>query len=1172
MSRKAKILIINDNPMQVQATGRMLEQTGHQVLEATTGQDGLRLARKERPDLVLLGVVLPDISGLEVCRHIKVDPKLANTGILLSSSLTTEADLQARGLEAIADGYIAWPASSRELVSQVEATLLKRTEHALRERVKELNCLYGLSTLVEQADASLDEILTGTVALIPPAWQYPEVTCARILISGQEYRTENFRETAWKLARGIVVHGKPAGAVEVYLLEEKPELDEGPFLKEERSLLDAIAKRLGRVVERLEAEEQLRQSEARWRSLTETSPDHILMLDADLNIEFANFALPGLTVEDLIGTRLYTYVEEERQAEIKAILEGVRDTGQPANYETTYYRPDGSVIYYESRVVAHRLAGSEPIVGLTVSARDITEHKRMEQALRESKRRLNATGRMARVGGWELDAETMEVRWTEETYRIHEVPPDYKPPLQEAIDFFHPEDRERLSRAVERALNTGEPYDMELRFITARGNTVWTRTICQPQIVDGKIVKLVGAFQDITERREAEANLARERERMDLILSTLNTGLSLINPDMTIAWVNAKTRRMFPDQNPEGQVCYRFFEGRETPCAQCGTRRAFEENEIQEIERFNAADGRWYQIVSLPIADEAGHVVNAIEAITDITERKQVEEALHISLEKYRVLFESFPLGITVAAQDGSILEVNRASEKLLGITLDEHTQRTIDGAEWQIIRPDGSPMPPEEYASVRALENRRVENTEMGILKGDGDVTWINVTAAPIPLEGYGVTVTYSDITERKRAEEALQNALAQSRQSEWEVAALLEGARAVLEYQDFDQAARAIFDVCKDLLAATSGYVALLSDDGQENELLFLEAGGLPCIVDPELPMPIRGLRAEAYRTGQAVFDNEFPDSVRMAYMPEGHCRLDNVLFAPLELGGQVMGLLGLANKGGGFTGQDARLAHAFAKLAALALRNSQMLQTLQTSEATLLQQADELARSNRELEQFAYAISHDLQEPLRMVSNFLRLLEKRYGGQLDDRAQEFVGYAMDGAERMQIMIRGLLDLSRVTTRGREFAPVDGEAVLAQTLRVLQAPIENSGATVTHDPLPTVLADDVQLDQVFQNLIGNALKFRGEGPPQVHVSAERQGDCWRFAVQDDGIGLDPAQADYIFGVFQRLHTRAEYEGMGMGLAICKRIVERHRGRIWVESEPGQGATFFFTIPAQGL
>lgn len=237
-------------------------------------------------------------------------------------------------------------------------------------------------------------------------------------------------------------------------------------------------------------------------------------------------------------------------------------------------------------------------------------------------------------------------------------------------------------------------------------------------------------------------------------------------------------------------------------------------------------------------------------------------------------------------------------------------------------------------------------------------------------------------------------------------------------------------------------------------------------------------------------------------------------------------------------------------------------------QRAEARLQRYAVDLERSNQELQQFAFVVSHDLQEPLRMVTSYLKLLERRYGDRLDVEAGEYIFYAVDGAARMQALIKGILDLSRVSTRGQEFVPTDCEVVLARVLRNLGVVIKESGAVVTHDPLPTVVADEAQLERVFQNLIGNALKFRGVEPLQVHVSAKRQTDEWVLAVRDNGLGIAPAHFGRIFEIFQRLHTREEYPGTGIGLAICRKIVERHGGRIWVESEPGAGATFYFTIP----
>jgi light-regulated signal transduction histidine kinase (bacteriophytochrome) len=235
-----------------------------------------------------------------------------------------------------------------------------------------------------------------------------------------------------------------------------------------------------------------------------------------------------------------------------------------------------------------------------------------------------------------------------------------------------------------------------------------------------------------------------------------------------------------------------------------------------------------------------------------------------------------------------------------------------------------------------------------------------------------------------------------------------------------------------------------------------------------------------------------------------------------------------------------------------------------------AALLRKIEELARSNEELGQFAYIASHDLQEPLRMVASFTQLLSRRYAGRLDSDADEFIGFAVDGASRMQRLIDDLLAYSRVGTKAAELIDTSSEDALQQALANLRTLIEVTGAVVTHDSLPAVCADETQLVQLFQNLVGNAIKYRGTEVPKVHISAAMDGEeRLSFAVTDNGIGIDPQYFERIFGMFQRLHGREKYSGTGIGLAICKKIVERHGGTISVDSQPGRGSTFRFTLAA---
>jgi signal transduction histidine kinase len=300
-------------------------------------------------------------------------------------------------------------------------------------------------------------------------------------------------------------------------------------------------------------------------------------------------------------------------------------------------------------------------------------------------------------------------------------------------------------------------------------------------------------------------------------------------------------------------------------------------------------------------------------------------------------------------------------------------------------------------------------------------------------------------------------------------------------------------------------------------------------------------------------------------------------SMLRVPLVAKSKMLGVLTFFTKvEHRFSEEEVDLLATLGGQAAVAIHNAQLYEEttlakgkLEEVNTRLQKQALELARSNTELEQFAYVASHDLQEPLRMVASYTQLLAKRYTGRLDGDADEFIKYAVDGVTRMQTQIQDLLSYSRVGKKERDFASTDCAAVLDRALANLLVAVAESGARVTSDPLPSVVGDGNQLMQLFQNLIGNAIKFRNHERPLVHVSAKRGGKEWIFSIRDNGIGFEPQFAERIFIIFQRLHAKGEHPGTGIGLAVCKKIVERHNGRIWAEAEPGKGATFYFTLPA---
>jgi signal transduction histidine kinase len=293
--------------------------------------------------------------------------------------------------------------------------------------------------------------------------------------------------------------------------------------------------------------------------------------------------------------------------------------------------------------------------------------------------------------------------------------------------------------------------------------------------------------------------------------------------------------------------------------------------------------------------------------------------------------------------------------------------------------------------------------------------------------------------------------------------------------------------------------------------------------------------------------------------------HAGLQSALYIPVRLGQEMVGLMEFLST------EVHQVDEVLMEM--LGSVGTQMALFVERSRAEeqLRRTTANLERSNTELEQFAYVASHDLLEPLRAVTSYLQLLKERYSSRLDPTGLQFISYATEGAERMRALINDLLAYSRVDSRGRALEPIESEQALAAALSNLKVAIEETQATIRNGSLPSVRADLVQLTQLFQNLIANGLKFHGTDAPRIDIGATRRDSEWVFHVRDNGIGIDPKHFERIFVIFQRLHTRREYAGTGIGLAICKKIVERHGGRIWVESSPGQGSTFLFTLPALG-
>ena len=816
---------------------------------------------------------------------------------------------------------------------------------------------------------------------------------------------------------------------------------------------------------------------------------------------------------------------------------------------------------------------------------EVAERKRAEEELRRKEEELREAQRVAHIGNWYWDARTDATTGSDELLRIY----GFDPQTQAMPDFrdqkglcYHPEDWERVNAAVASAMQTGVGYELDVRAFRGR-EAIWVTTRGEvARDAASRIVGLRGTVQDITVRKAAEEALAADLaatarlqqigarfvkagELAGVLGEILDAAIAIAHSDMgNIQLFDAQTGSLKIAAYRGFEQPFRDFwnavaEGR----GACGTamrnaQRVIVEDVAQSpifvgtpaLEVQIAAGVRAVQ--STPLFGHSGALIGMLsthwhvphrpeqrdlhlldllaQEAVDIIEFARAEELLRESRDELEIrvqertaelavataynrsLIEASPDPLVTIGRDGTITDVNTATEQATG-----RTREQLIGTDFSAYFTDPE-MARVGYQQV--FREGSVHDYPLEIRRADGHLTAVlyNAVVYRDPAGNpVGVFAAARDITKRKRAEQVAQ-----------------------AERQR-------LFDVLETLPV----YVVLLTADyhvpfaNRFFEERFGKSQGRRCYEY----LFGRGEPCEICETYKVLKEHR-PQRWEWTG-PDGRT-YDIYDFPFTDSDGSQM----IMEMGIDITEQ--RKAEA-------ALR-----EVNETLERRVTERTAELERSNEDLQHFAYIASHDLQEPLRMVSGFLKLLEDRYRPQLDARAQQYIDYSVEGSMRMSQLIADLLAFSRVDIKGEQFRPVDAGAALAEALANLRGSIEEAGAQVTWDPLPTVTADGTQLMRLLQNLVGNAIKFRDpDRPCQVHVAAQRQDGRWVFSVRDNGIGVDPRHQDRIFVIFQRLHTRAKYPGTGIGLAICKRIVERHGGRIWVESRPGDGSTFYFTMPA---
>jgi len=652
--------------------------------------------------------------------------------------------------------------------------------------------------------------------------------------------------------------------------------------------------------------------------------------------------------------------------------------------------------------------------------------------------------------------------------------------------------------------------------------------------------------------------------------------------------------------------------------------------------------------------------------IIESSERRCMEEELQRLGEQYQIMLRTLMDGFWIVDSQGRFLEVNDTYCCLTGYSRQELLSMSIPDVE-------ASERQEETARHIQSVIQNGADRFETRHRCKDGRIVRLEVSVSYSSSNGGRMYVFFQDITERKQAEEEVRDALEESWQRQKEIEALLKGSRAILEYGKFNDAARAIFGFCKNIIGAIGGYVALLSPDGAENELLFLDSGGLLCTVDPSLPMPIRGLRGESYRTGKAVYHNDFAQSEWLNFLPTGHVTIDNVLFAPLMIEGKALGLLGLANKPGGFTENDAHLASGFGELAAISLFNSRIWESLQHSEAsyrTLVEASPDgvlaldadgqiidcneglcqllgyekvkvkgndirkflpaampaeltaqlrhkgrleaefeavrqdgqtvtvwakgVARVDEEgklsqtvlyirdiaerkkldelKDELIGLVSHEIRTPLTVIMGGLNTLLSEETRLSPEEKRQLLQDAALETNSLSYLLGDLIELSRAQANrlSLNLEPVAIRSVIKGVVGKLEQQTSAHRFVIDLPPrLPMVQADPIRIERILHNLLENAVKYSPRGG-EIRVLAKRDGNHLVIGVRDQGVGISQADQTKLFIPFERLENRGleEVKGAGLGLMVCRRLVEAHGGRIWVESQPSRGSTFFFTLP----
>jgi len=775
----------------------------------------------------------------------------------------------------------------------------------------------------------------------------------------------------------------------------------------------------------------------------------------------------------------------------------------------------------------------------TVASRDelsieVRERKKTEQVLRESREDLDRAQSVGNIGSWRLDVRKNKLTWSDENHRIFGIPKGTPMTYETFLSTVHPDDRQYVDAKWKAGLS-GENYDVEHRIVVG-SQIKWVREKAYLEFDDkGALLGGFGITQDITERKHAAEQLEMVarfpsenpspvlRIASDgMILYSNGPGLSLleewgrgVGQEAPQDWCEQVALALDSGQNIVQEVTCgkRIVSLVAAPVVEGGYVNLYGRDVTKERKADQALQ-KAHAELEKKVQERTAEIVQTVEILREqVEQRMRAEEAAKAERKRLEDVLEMMPAYAVLLTPDYHVAYANRTFRDWFG---DDNGQRCY---EFLFNRKE----PCETCETYTVLKTGKSHFWEWTGPNGRNydiyDYPFTDTDGSPLIME-IGV-----DVTAHKQAQTALRSVSLYSR-------GLLEAALDPLvtisadgKITDVNKATELVTGLSREQLIGTSflNYFTEPKNAKKGYEKVFAEG------VVRDYPLTIRHI------------DGHTTDVLYNATVYKNDA-------------GEVQGVFAAARD---ITEKKAAEA--------------ELDKYREHLEDLVKQRTEELARSNKDLEQFAYVASHDLQEPLRAVAGFVELLKRNLQSSLDGKTTEYMNFTVDGAVRMQSLISGLLEYSRVGTHGQRSEQTDAKAALEQAIANLRMSIKESGAEITTDDLPMVYFDGMQLSQLLQNLIGNAIKFRAERTPRIHIGAARLDDSWRFAVADNGIGIDPQYAERIFLLFQRLHSREKYSGTGIGLSICKKIVERHNGKIWVESKPGSGSTFYFTVPDKG-